>query len=292
MNHRLHESTRNGNRGNLISFFSVFSGLSQNLFSGPSVVYAFLLLSLGPAPFAPAQSVTFDFDTGTPALIQRQNLPLSQTAGGITAQFSAVAGSFSIQTDISTGFHLAQFSGKYLYPNNLLGNVLRIQFSRALTEVAFDFATTDYPPTEVPTPILLTAFSVVPGLTNTVGSVTIHAAYGTNTYPMGAFAFNSGDKLFNQVEIRIRPGGGATFFLDTLRAVAVPLPLLNIQAAGVGALVISWPAPAAGFVLQQNPALGAAGWASVTNKVETVDGQNQVTVAPAEGDGFYRLVHP
>jgi hypothetical protein len=61
---------------------------------------------------AGAQSVTFDLDTGTPTLAAGQNVPFDQTSGGITAHFSSPSGAaFSIQTDLTTGWHLSQFSG-------------------------------------------------------------------------------------------------------------------------------------------------------------------------------------
>jgi hypothetical protein len=241
-------------------------------------------------PFAAAQTVTFDFDTGTPTLTTYQNLPAGQTVGGITASFSAVAGGFSIQTDITTGFSLPLFSGKYLYPNVLRGSVLRMQFSRDLTDIGFNFATTDYPPTEFPTPIVMTAFSVTGTGTTTVGSVTNRAAYGTGSLPMGTLAYHFGSKTFNRVEVGIRTGGQATFLVDNVTVTTIPA--LNISAAHTNTVLVSWLSPSTGFVLQQIAALGATNWVNVTNTVEVVNGQNQVTVSPATGNRFYRLLHP
>jgi hypothetical protein len=50
-----------------------------------------------------------NFDTGTPGLSTGQNAPFDQTSGAVTAHFSAPAGAgiYSIQTDASTGFTLA-----------------------------------------------------------------------------------------------------------------------------------------------------------------------------------------
>ncbi|HEY5912830.1 MAG TPA: hypothetical protein VJA21_19735, partial [Verrucomicrobiae bacterium] len=39
-----------------------------------------------------AQTVTFDFDTDTPALTSGQNVPFDQSSGGVTAHFSAATG--------------------------------------------------------------------------------------------------------------------------------------------------------------------------------------------------------
>jgi hypothetical protein len=240
-------------------------------------------------------AATFDFDTATPVLNPYQNLPVDQTAGGVTAHFTAVAGSFSIQTDGTTGFSLPGFSGKYLYPNNLRGNVLRVQFSRELTNIAFDFATTDYPPTEIPTPIVLTLFEVTPTGTNMVGSVTNRAAYGNGSFPMGTCGFTSGSNSFNRAEVQTYPGGDATFLVDNIsvtQPVVTPGPNLSIRVAGSESVLVTWPSPSTGFVLQQSAALGATNWANVTNLVQVANGTNQVIISPATGDGFYRLFHP
>jgi len=247
-------------------------------------------IGLWPACRAKAQTVTFDFDSGAPTLAPYQNLPADQTSSGITARFSAISGGFSIQTDLTTGFSLSRFSGKYVYPNINRGSALRIEFSRELTGIALTFATTENPDVETPTPIVLTAFSVTPSGASAVGSVTNRGAYGPDTFPMGTVAFNFGSGTFNRVEVRIRAGGDATFLVDNVAV--TPIPELNIGVADSNTVVVSWPAPSTGFVLQQNSTLGATGWVSMTNTVEVVNGQNQVTVSPATGNGFYRLLHP
>lgn len=102
---------------------------------------AFLAAALGLWAAHPvrAQSITFDFDTATPALATGQTTPLDQTSGGITAHFSSPSGAaFSVQTDTSTSFKLSKFSGRYLYDNNLNKNVLDVQFSRQITAITQD----------------------------------------------------------------------------------------------------------------------------------------------------------
>lgn len=247
-------------------------------------------IGLWPPCCAKAQTVTFDFDSGAPTLAPYQNLPADQTSSGITARFSAISGGFSVQTDLTTGFSLSRFYGKYLYPNTTRGSALRIEFSRELIGIVFSFATTDYPEAELPTPIVLTALSATPSGTNVVGSVTNRAAFGSDTYPMGGLAFNLGSRTFNRVEVRIRAGGDATFLLDNVTVATIPE--LNIWVADSHTVVVSWPSPSTGFLLQRNSTLGATSWVSMTNTVEVVNGQNQVTVSPAAGIGFYRLLHP
>src|ERR1700693_1112369 len=90
-------------------------------------------LGFGAYP-ARAQTVTFDFDSGAPALWTGQSTPFEQTAGGVTARFSSPSGpAFSVQTDASTGWKMSPFSGNYLCDNNLSQNTLGIQFTHSIT---------------------------------------------------------------------------------------------------------------------------------------------------------------
>jgi hypothetical protein len=70
------------------------------------------------------------------------------------------------------------------------------------------------------------------------------------------------------------------------------VPLLNIALITNNTVLISWPAPSTGFVLQQNPALGTTNWVNVTNVVIEINGQIQTTIAPATGTQFFRLINP
>ncbi len=236
-----------------------------------------------------AQEVIFDFDTGTPVLTPRQNIPINQVEGGILAHFSAITGAYSIQTSTTTGFELSQFSGKFLYPNTTRGSSLRIQFGDELTDISFTFATTDYSPTQ-PTPVLLTAFQVSASGTNQVGSVSGRAAYGNpnDSYPMGTLSFNSGSKVFNRVEIKIQ--GDSTFFADNVAV--IPVPQLDIRLGATNTVVISWPAPSTGFVLQEKSSVASTNWVGVSQAVEVVGGTHQVIISEAVDAGFFRLYHP
>jgi hypothetical protein len=65
-------------------------------------------------------------------------------------------------------------------------------------------------------------------------------------------------------------------------------PLLSIQPTNSG-VILSWPAPSTGFVLQENSAPVATNWMDVTNDVNIAGSQKQVLVSPAIGSKFYRL---
>ena len=167
-----------------------------------------------------AATVTFDFDTGTPMLSTGQSVPFTQTTSDVTAQFSSPQGSvFSVQTDTSTGFRLSQFSGHYLYPNNLDRNVLRIGFSQPLSHITLTFATSDFQQVEIPTTIQLTAYVDSTG-TPPVGSATAHGEYAGDTMPMGTLSFTSA-MPFNLVELVLpyQPQGSTDFLVDNIMVI-------------------------------------------------------------------------
>ncbi|MCE9611500.1 MAG: hypothetical protein K8R23_14985 [Chthoniobacter sp.] len=72
----------------------------------------------------------------------------------------------------------------------------------------------------------------------------------------------------------------------------VALPTLKSAITSPGALMLSWPAGASGWVLQERPDLGSGNWVDSTRTVTPVGSENQVTVSPLTGKGFFRLVHP
>jgi hypothetical protein len=185
------------------------------------------LVALGiAASTASAQSVTFDFDTGTPVLSLYQGLPVDQTAGGVTAHFRAATGSFSVQTTSSLGgLKLSMFSAQFLAPHNNTGSILEIQFSEWVTNITAPFATIQVQPIEAETPIRLTAYqnsaSTAPvGVTDATG--VYGGPTGTDSWPMGTLTFHSSTP-FNLVRIRVPviapppPTGQAyDFCLDTV----------------------------------------------------------------------------
>lgn len=169
------------------------------------------------APSALAQTVTFDFDTATPALISGQGVPLDQSMGGVTAHFSVASGAFSVQDYTSTLLNLYQFAGNYIYPNGANG-VLVIQLSQDITNLVMNFATAEQTPIELPTPVRLIAYTNST-TTAPVGSTIVSGSYQygnvVNTFPVGLLTFNSVTP-FNVVAINIQPGGATGFLVDNL----------------------------------------------------------------------------
>ncbi len=65
-------------------------------------------------------------------------------------------------------------------------------------------------------------------------------------------------------------------------------PLLSIKSA-LPNVILSWPASATGFTLQQNPNLSTTNWSAVGQSIVVTNGSNTVTV-PAVGSEFFRLM--
>ena len=65
-------------------------------------------------------------------------------------------------------------------------------------------------------------------------------------------------------------------------------PLLTVTKSG-GSVVVSWPSPSTGFVLQENMALGTTNWLNVATLPSDNGTSKSVTVSPPIGNKFYRL---
>ena len=90
-------------------------------------------------------------------------------------------------------------------------------------------------------------------------------------------------------------GGNFTLqggFWAALAVVQTPgTPTLSIQATNQ-TLVLTWPAPATGYVLQENPSLTTTNWTTVSNAPAVVVGELRVTISSPIGNRFYRLIKP
>ena len=69
----------------------------------------------------------------------------------------------------------------------------------------------------------------------------------------------------------------------------ISLTALSVHATPTNTLVLSWPASALGYALEQNSSLATTNWVAATNPVTVVNGLNQVVVAPSAAGVFYRL---
>lgn len=96
---------------------------------------------------------------------------------------------------------------------------------------------------------------------------------------------NGGGRGFSGAGTGDRVGLGEIKLLGTAPVTAAA-PALTVARSG-GALVLSWPADAAGFVLESSDALPSSSWSPVNGVAN-----NQVTVSPDVGARFYRLRKP
>ena len=68
-------------------------------------------------------------------------------------------------------------------------------------------------------------------------------------------------------------------------------PSLSIQATGTN-VTVAWPTSATGFRLQQNTNLLSTNWISSPGPTNVVGTNNEVTITPARGDLYFRLITP
>ena len=176
-----------------------------------------------------SQTVTFDFDSGTPALVAGNSAPLDQVVGGVTAHIASKVGGFSVQNGTTAHYSVSTFTNNFLYPIAGGGafSTLDISFSELVTNVAFDFATIqNLAVIDLETPVQLAAFNCSPTITTTVGSTNVAGVYGgpngTDTLAVGKLNY-SAKVPFNLVHISVpiivpapATGQAYQFLLDNL----------------------------------------------------------------------------
>ncbi len=169
------------------------------------------------ATFAPLpETAIFDFDTGLPALFPSQAVvgALSQSNRGLTATFSPLQGGWSVQTSQTEIIGAAaSFLGNFLSPSGFF-STLKVQFSRPVTEVAFDFMTgeivTEY---AAPGALRLTAEAGKVA----VGSTNVPGRWTTRIYPDGHVVFNPA-AAFDTITLGMAsaPVSAQLFWIDNL----------------------------------------------------------------------------
>ena len=91
---------------------------------------------------------------------------------------------------------------------------------------------------------------------------------------------------------------GGTFSLNggfwgIIAAIPTPgAPMLNVRLTAADRVILAWPNPSTGFVLQQNADLNTTNWVNVATSPQIVGNEMQVTVSPPVGYRFYRLRAP
>ncbi|MBE0544804.1 MAG: hypothetical protein IH623_25990 [Verrucomicrobia bacterium] len=93
----------------------------------------------------------------------------------------------------------------------------------------------------------------------------------------------------------VMTGGNYSLTGGFWSAVAVQTPgapLLSIATTPTNTVVISWPSPSTGFVLQQNTNLASTNWTAVATPPTDDGSTRSVIVSPPVGNRFYRLQNP
>ena len=141
--------------------------------------------------------------------------------------------------------------------------------------------------------VLLLAGSLLCGLQNlcaqnfSIDWFTIDGGGGGSTG--GVYAISG---TIGQPDAGTMTGGNYTLvggFWGVVTAVQMEgAPLLTITESGAS-VIVSWPSPSTGFVLQENSSLGNTNWLNVAQSPEDNGTTKSVTVTPPIGNRFYRL---
>jgi len=141
--------------------------------------------------------------------------------------------------------------------------------------------------------VLLLAGSLLCGLQNlcaqnlSIDWFTIDGGGGNSTG--GVFAVSG---TIGQPDAGAMSGGNYTLVGGFWgMAVAIQMegaPLLTITESGAS-VIVSWPSPSTGFVLQENSSLGNTNWLNVAQSPTDDGTRKSVTVTPPIGNRFYRL---
>ncbi|KTB47929.1 hypothetical protein DD509_08620 [Dehalogenimonas alkenigignens] len=166
----------------------------------------------------------FNFDAGSPVLNVGQSTPFSSTVNGITAEFSSSSGAaYSIQNQAATNFILSQFSGKYIYDNDVSRSSLQIKFSQPMNSVSIVFATTDsHGPGNVETPTELRVVAYSGSISSPpIGNAAARGVFASDTFPQGTVTFTSA-VAFNIIVLETVPvlNGASAFLIDQVTATA------------------------------------------------------------------------
>jgi hypothetical protein len=69
-------------------------------------------------------------------------------------------------------------------------------------------------------------------------------------------------------------------------------PLLTITVTSPNTVVVSWPSPSTGFLLQTNNNLATTNWGNFSGTIFDIDATRNVTNKPPTENLYFRLKHP
>ena len=242
---------------------------------------------------AEAQTVLFDFENAA----RYSPLPISSTAGGITAQFSATGQGFSIQAANTMGFTPVGFSGNCIYPGSVYAADLIVSFSAPVTDFSILYAPQELACDSSAT-MRVTAY--LNGAL--IGTATTNAQAGT--WPTETLRFSSAqgfDKVVVHYDKPPVTGGdfGPIFMADNMMVTPAPPPIVlaNAVRQANGAFQFNFtntPGLTCTVLASTNPASPVANWSVLGAATEISPGQYQFTdlKAPNNPQCFYRVRSP
>ena len=137
-------------------------------------------------------------------------------------------------------------------------------------------------------------------ITTTASPPAAGETFGDGTYGHGATVMvtavpASGYDFVEWTLGEVQVSTEATFTFEalanyTLVAHFASAPKLNVFPAGAGVIIVSWPASATNWVLQES--IDLMTWSDSTRPISVVDGFSRVTATNLEGRCFFRLVRP
>ena len=142
--------------------------------------------------------------------------------------------------------------------------------------------------------LLILAISALPAALHAQYSIDWHTIDGGGGTSTGGTYTVSG--TIGQPDAGKMTGGNYTLeggFWGIIAALQTPgSPELRVFLTSSNTVVVAWPNPSTGFVLQQNGVAGGGTWDEVPDVPAVVGSERQIIVSPPTGNRFFRLFKP
>jgi hypothetical protein len=127
------------------------------------------------------------------------------------------------------------------------------------------------------------------------GSVTGSGGYATGSTVTLSASAAAGYRFTGWAENGTTVSGSADFSFTcsaNRTLVAHFVPILGIQTGAPGEILLSWPASAAGWTLEESPDLSIGSWSPSSRIVTIAGGTHQVAIPATGGSRFFHLREP
>ncbi|NOS69500.1 MAG: hypothetical protein HOP33_06165 [Verrucomicrobia bacterium] len=145
--------------------------------------------------------------------------------------------------------------------------------------------------------ITATAAPVAGGSITGGGVVGNGATITLTAIPAWGYAFNNwtlgGTPAGTNNPVTFDAFGDYAFVANfTVAPSPVSPPRLEMLLTDTNAVIITWPADAVGFVLQENPDFTTTNWSDASTTVSLIGTNNQAVITSVNGSEFFRLIKP